>query len=407
MNQGTYPVVIVGASIAAISFIRTMRKYGDRRRILLIHGEDRLPYKRTKINKHIIRGFEKEEFRMADGKWYADNNVSLIFDWVTDINSSQKVLYTKSGLEVVYQKLLLATGAVSVVPNISGIDRSDMHKVQNAADVDRLLEASKSKERFLIIGGGVEGVETADQLLRKGKQVTLANRMKHPLLKLFPVKLIQHLETEMKKKGLVLFGGVSVSSVHKQNDGSFELCLRGKRYVFDVIVLCIGAVPNIELGRKAGLKIERGIVVDAYMQTSNCDILAAGDVAQHARGVVTGLWHAAEHQGRLAALNVLGKKEMHELPPFRLKTEVFGLFMFSAGYEKLLPGHYEAVDEQEGGIHRIMYYSDNKLKSVVFVGDGLREKVYQKALFEGWSKEQVQAELPLPANPFFSFIPTF
>jgi len=407
MKKTNYPLIIIGASITAISVIRTMRQNGDVRPILLIHGEDRLPYKRTKINKHMVRGFEKEAFKMADEKWYADNDVTLLYDWVEGIDRMNKQVYTKLGHELSYQKLVLATGAVAVVPHISGIDNSDVHKVQNALDVDRLLGACKENERFLIIGGGVEGIETADQLIRKGKQVILANRMKYPLLKLFPEAIVNHLEKEMTKKGVILLGGVSVSTVQKQADGSYTLTLKGKTYAFDAIVACTGAMPNVDLARKANLKVERGVVVDAFMQTNDPDILAAGDVAQHAQGVVTGLWHAAEHQGELVALNVLGNKEAHTLPPYRLKTEVFGLYLFSGAYENIVPGQDEAVEEQVGAIHRILYYSNAKLKSAVFLGDGERAKTYQKALFEGWTKEQVQTKLPLPAQPTFSFSPSF
>jgi len=406
MHLKEYPVIIIGASITAISFIRTMREQRETRRILLIHGEDRLPYKRTKINKHMVRGFDKEEFRITDDKWYVNNNVDLLLDRVVDVAGDKKQVCTKKGLVFCYNKLLIATGAVALVPNISGVDKDELHKVQNVEDVDRLLETCKAKERFLIIGGGVEGVETADQLIRKGKQVMMANRMRHPLLKLFPVKLLHHLEREMEKKGLKVYGGVSVSSIKKQDDGSYEINILGQKHIFDVIVACTGAVPNIELGIKAGVNVERGIVVDEFMQTSNASILAAGDVAQHTKGEVTGLWHAAEHQGRLAAFNVLGERQAHALPPFRLKTEVFGLYMFSAAYEKVLHWQDEAVEEHEGEVHRIMYYTNNKLKAVVFVGDGGRAKMYQKALIEGWSKDKVIAELPLLAGPTFLFTPS-
>ncbi len=404
MTSNNYPIIIVGASITAISFIRTMREHGDKRRILLVHGEDRLPYKRTKINKNMVRGFDKDDFRLADQTWYDENEIDLIMDRVIHITASEKLIHTKSGQIYSYEKLLLATGVAPVVPVINGIDRKDIHSVQNANDVERLLEECKEQKRFLIIGGGVEGIETADQLVRKGKQVTVANRMRYPLQKLFPDVLAKELEYKMKAKGVQLFDGVSVASVNVQADGSYKLQLKGETLFFDVIVACAGATPNIDLARKTGLKTERGILVNEYLETSDQDILAGGDVAQHARGVVTGLWHAAEHQGKLAALNVLGKKEAHTLPPYRLKTEVFDLYMFSAAYDEVIPGRDLAVEEKHGDIHRIMYYQDDKLKASVFVNDGDRAKTYQKALFEAWDKAKIEAELPLPPKLQFSFM---
>lgn len=402
MNRNNYPIIVVGASIAAISFVRTLRANNDKRKILLIHGEDRLPYKRTKINKNMVRGFDKDDFKIADREWYKDNDVDLIYDRVINIDSAEKVISTQRGLVCSYEKLMLATGAVSVIPKIAGIATENLHSVQNASDVDRVLETCKNKDRFLIIGGGVEGVETADQLVRKGKTVILANRMKYPLQKLFPISLLKELEQRMMDKGVKLFRGVSVAAIHEHN-GHYTVNLQGQQLEFDEVIACTGAVPNIELGIKAGLKVERGIIVNAFMQTSDADILAAGDVAQHEQGIVTGLWHAAEHQGKLAALTLLGKPEEHTLPPFRLKTEVFGLYMFSGAYEYVIPGVDEEVEEVDGDIRRIMYYNDNALKAAVFLNDGPRAKIYQQALFEQWSKEKVEDELSLPPKMTFSF----
>ncbi|WP_430813477.1 NAD(P)/FAD-dependent oxidoreductase [Carboxylicivirga sp. RSCT41] len=402
MSFQNYPIIAIGASIASISFIRTLRENGDKRKILLVHGEDRLPYKRTKINKNMVRGFDKDEFKIADEQWYMDNDVTLLFDRVINIDSAEKMISTKSGQVFSYGKLLLATGAASVVPKLSGIEQQEIHKVQNAYDVDQVLEACADKERFLIIGGGVEGVETADQLIRKGKQVILASRMKQPLQKLFPESLLNVLLEKMLARDLKLFSGVSVSSVRKKGVGYCTTIL-GQELEFDAVIACTGAIPNVDLAVKADLKVERGIVVNEYLQTSDKDILAAGDVAQHNRGVVTGLWHAAEHQGKLAALNVLGTPQPHSLPPYRLKTEVFGLFMFSAAYDLLVPGQYEVVEEKDGDIHRFMYYEDDKLLAAVFINDKDRAKTYQQALFEKWDKNKVKEELPLPAKLGFSF----
>ena len=404
MSSNNYPIIAIGASIASISFIRTLRLNNDTRRVLLVHGEDRLPYKRTKINKHMVRGFDKDDFKMADNEWYVDNNVDLIYDRVTDIARDEKYISTQKGAVYSYEKLLLATGAAAVVPSLSGVDKSEIHGVQNAYDVDKVLEACVDKKRFLIIGGGVEGIETADQLIRKGKEVILASRMKWPLQKMFPPTLIETLEQNMHDKGVQFYKGVSVNAIQKVGE-AYQVNLKGQSIAFDVILACTGAVPNSQLATKAGLKTERGIIVDEYLNTSDASILAAGDVAQHAGGVVTGLWHVAEHQGQLAALNVIGKPEAHTLPPFRLKTEVFGLFMFSGAYEAVIPGACQVNEERFGAIHRVMYYHDDKLKAAVFINDKDRAKEYQKALMEHWEKAKVEAELPLPPKISFAFSP--
>lgn len=402
MEQGKYPIVVIGGSIAAISFIRTLRQNKNQEKILLVFGEDRLPYKRTKINKNMVRGFDKDEFMIADENWYRENNVDLLNDWALTIDRENKLIEFKSTPQVTYGKLLLATGSSSMVPRISGIDRSEIHHVQNASDVERLLAEAKNKRRFLIIGGGVESVETADQLVRKGKEVILLGRMLYPMQKLFPHEMIEPLEQAMQNKGMEWHSGVSISSIEK-NGELYQTKIKGELKEFDVVVACAGSVPNVTLAKVSNLKVENGVVVDEWMRTSDKNILAAGDVAQHENGVVTGLWHAAEHQGQLAALNLYENKEAHTLPPYRLKVCVFGLYLFSAAYEKIMPDQYEILKEEEGEIKRMLYFKANSLEACVMLNDGNRAKLYQQALMEHWTKEKFIKELPIKPALSFSF----
>jgi len=264
---------------------------------------------------------------------------------------------------------------------------------------------TKNKKRFLIIGGGVEGVETADQLVRKGKEVILASRMKYPLQKLFPYEFIKPLEESMLKRGVELYSGVSVATIERVGD-KYKTHLKGQELVFDEIVASTGTMPNIQLAISAGIKTERGIMVDEWMHTSNPDIIAAGDVAQHKNGVITGLWHAAEHQGKLAAINLYSKNEAHTQPPYRLKTEVFNQFLFSAEYEIIVTAEYDVLKEDEKGVKRWMFFKDDKLKAALMLNDGLRAKQYQQALMEEWSKSKVKKELPLQTPLSFNFSPS-
>lgn len=402
MNVKKYPIVIVGGSIAAISFIRTLREKNNRKKILLIYGEDRLPYKRTKINKNMVRGFYRDEFLIANREWYVNNNVELVNDWALDLNVSEHCINTKSGKIFFYEKLLLATGAASILPRIGGVGSVDIHSVQNASDVELLMHETKNKQRYLIIGGGVEGIETADQLNRKGKEVMVVGRMKYPMQKLFPYEFMKDLNDVMKKKGVEVLNGFSISSIKKNNE-TYELKINKKIRKFDVIVACTGAIPNVTLAKKGGLKTAKGIVVDQWLHTSDNDVLAAGDVAQHVNGEVTGLWHAAEHQGKLAAINLFEKAEKHILPPYRLKTEVFGQYLFSAAYEDLNFENLEIIKEKDKDIERWLYYKDDVLRSVIMKNDKDRATLYQQALMEEWQKDDVTKKIPLPIPYQFSF----
>ncbi len=406
MVESHYPFIIIGGSITAYSAIQTFREYDIDSRILLVSGEDRLPYKRTKINKHIIRGFDKEEFRLADEIWYTQNKVDLLPDWVVDLNPATKTITTKGHHQFTFGRLLLATGAASVIPQIAGLTLADYHKVQNAADVEKLISTCQQAQSFLIIGAGVEGLETADQLVRKGKKIVMVNRLPHPMQKLFPESITDVLKAEMKKKGVDFFGGITVSAVRKNNQGSYEAMLKGQRYVFDAVIACTGAIPNITLAKQAGLKTDRGIVVNQWLQTSHPHIFAAGDVAQHAGGYITGLWHAAQYQGKIVAQNVNKYCMKFDAPPFRLKTEVFNLYLFSAAYDSVVPGEMEIINETAGNVSRILYFKEGKLKAAVMMNDKERAKTYQQALMEEWSMGKIKNKLPLRPPMPFKFSPS-
>jgi NAD(P)H-nitrite reductase large subunit len=131
------------------------------------------------------------------------------------------------------------------------------------------------------------------------------------------------------------------------------------------------------------------------MQTSAEGIYAAGDVAEHDGGVTTELWHAAEYQGEVAALNAIGKVTPFDNPPFRLKCEVFGSYFFSVGKPQNSLDY--AIEEHErGSMYQSFYFNaDDQLVGVVMVNDRDHAKEYEQAVRERWDRKRVEAGFPL------------
>jgi NAD(P)H-nitrite reductase large subunit len=132
-------------------------------------------------------------------------------------------------------------------------------------------------------------------------------------------------------------------------------------------------------------------MVNQYLQTSNPDIFAAGDVAEHPGGNVTFLWHAAEFQGIVAAENALGGTVPYEQLPFRLKCEVFGQYFFSINKPPdSQRAHYTVVENIHNTIYQCFYYQEDILHSVIMVNDKARAKLYEKAVREKWNRTRVE-----------------
>lgn len=391
--QNNYSYIIVGAGIAGISAAKKIRELAPQASLLLISNEDRLPYKRTSINKNIAKGFGKEAFQLFDEAWYQSMNFELTFSEVVAINRELKKLTLKNGTEVGYQKLLLAQGALPVVPEFLNQDSLPWHAVHFAWQVEHLMNEASTKNNFLIIGGSIEGLETANQFIKLGKKVTILEQQQNPLLKFFPEKITHELFANLRDAGVTYFGNSTISHVQRISNGHFEVTFSGQTQTFDGLILCSGSKPNSSLAEKAGIKTEKGIVVNEYLQASDPSVFAAGDAAQHLSGIVTGLWHAAEHQGTIAGENMVNLGNIFKPRIHRLKTNVFGGFYFSANYAASKEPGITLKTEQKGNRYREFYLLDNRIQGLVMVNEDANDKLYQKAVSENWTYTELEQHI--------------
>ncbi len=392
----SYTYVVVGAGIAGISAIKKIRELDAVNPILLISDEDRMPYKRTKINKSIATGFEKEAFQLYEPEWYRQNNVELCFAKVHDVFAREHKLLVNGNTLVTYQKLLLATGSIPIYPAIKGIIASERVDVHFARNVAALIQDAATVSRFLIIGGSVEGLETANQLAKMGKTVTVVERYMNPLARFFPEYIIRQIFDALKKAGVTYLPRTTIDELIKTRKNTFQLINNQTTMEFDRIIVCAGTRPNTELAQKACLAMEKGVLVNEFMQTSNPDVFAAGDVAQHSNGEVTGLWHPAEYQGFCAGKNMVELGTNYQPVPSRLKTSLFGGFYFSANYNLSKTQDCDIFHEEKNNIVREFYLKNGCVAGLIMANDKERDKLYQKAIADKWTLEEVKKQIPMP-----------
>lgn len=395
-RNGRADLVIVGGGIAGVSACRAAVDAGAR--VTLVSGEDRVPYKRTRISKHIAQGFSFDQFAMHPAQWYQDRGVEPAFgERIVTIDAEQQTAITDTGRTINWHRLLLAPGGRP--RRVAGdIPSERAHVVHAASDVESLREFVAAHRRILVAGGGVLGVEVAEQLSQMGLSVTMGSSESMLMHRELNRRAADSLLDSCVSAGIRVVLDARVDRVSWAGDG-IVVTGNGGRFSehFDGVVSCIGISPVLDLARRSGIATGRGILVDRRLETSIPGIYAAGDAAEHPDGSVTNLWHAAEQQGRVAALASLGLAGVEELKPFRLKCEVFGRYFFSIGKDEFDSSAVETVEE-EAGCYRALAFRDGALCGVVMYDDGERAKQYERAVREGWSLNRVRRELPLDSS---------
>jgi NAD(P)H-nitrite reductase large subunit len=386
----TYSYIIIGAGIAGLKAAESIRRNDGDGKILLINGEDRLPYKRTKISKNISSGFKKDDFTIADASWFETMQIEIHNSNVSAIALKLQTITDAERNKFRWKKLIIATGAMPLLPPLKGTGKEDIFMLRTATDAEAIIKKATSSERIIVAGGGVLGVEIAEQLVNAGKQVTLIHRDHLLLSKQFDPAMSKNLLELLQYKGVQVIFQEEVTSVTKTGNGKLLVQIGDLiQQLTDMVIFSIGVEPDINLAKKAGLITRKGIKVDASMQTSHPNVYAAGDVTEHNDGIVTGLWHAAEMQGIVAGTNAAGGKMIYTGQSFRMKLEFSDAYYFSMNLPlQQIPDEdfFHTKDDQ----YFRFFFSQGRLFAMLMRNCQNKAKLCEKAVREQWTKEMVE-----------------
>lgn len=275
-------VLVVGGSAAGIMTAATARKHHPEKKITVVRKEEKvlipcgIPYTMSTVDG-------PEENLIPDAA-VTGKDIELIIDEVTDINKEDKNVHLKSGNEINYEKLVLATGAKPLMPPITGTELDGVFSIEKDF---QMLNDIRNKldniEDLVIIGGGFIGLEFADEC-RKGRDIniTIVEIMDHVLSLVCDDKFCLKAESKLEENCVNVIGGRKVTEITGSGKVEGVKLANGKELPADMVIMATGVVPNIELADKAGLKYDKqkGILVDEYMRTSDPDIYACGDCVE-------------------------------------------------------------------------------------------------------------------------------
>jgi len=324
----TYDVVVVGGSAAGIVAASTVRQTYPDKTVAVIRKDKKvlvpcgIPY-----TVHTVGDVDKD---IIPDTAVTGKGADLIIDEVIEIVPDEKKVLLRSGEEIAYDKLILATGSKPVFPPIPGRDLDGVFTVPKNYDViKQLRERIASVENIVIVGGGFIGVEFADEISSLGKKVTIVEMLPHILGKAFDPEFAAMAEEMLTEKGVSIKTGQLVTEIVGEGGKVKEVALKsGEHIPADLVILSIGYRPNSALAKKAGIPVGTfgGIIVDNIGRTLVKDIYAVGDCAENRcsltpNGLCPMLASVATATARRTALNLYKIKA--------LPTAVFGAFGFS------------------------------------------------------------------------------
>jgi rubredoxin---NAD+ reductase len=282
-------IVVVGAGLAGWSTIREFRKRDASARVVLISADDADFYSKPSLsNAFALRRTLAALVTTPAAEMAANLDVKLLArSRVASIDTEAKTLRVVSeeqgAIELRYTALVLATGAQPVRVEVEG--DSDAVMVVNSLEDYRLFHAhvSAKPRRVLIMGAGLIGCEFADDLIVAGHAVQVVDPAPYPLASALPEHAAGHVQEALARAGVRWHLGSTVRKIVRVSDGALDVTLsNGVRCVADAVLSAVGLRPEDRLARDAGIRCDRGVVVDEYLQTSVADVHALGDVAQYA-----------------------------------------------------------------------------------------------------------------------------
>jgi len=312
-------IVIVGGGAAGTAAAITLRREGYQGPLTMLSADSDPPVDRPNLSKDYLSGNAPEDWmplRPAD--FFTEQKIELaLSSRVTSLDPQKKEVKTESGKTYRFGALLLATGAEPVRISVPGADDSRLFYLRTWADARSLIKAAAGAKQVLIVGASFIGLEVAASLRERGIAVHVAAREGEPLERVLGREIGKSIRELHEAHGVVFHKGETIARM----DGNTATLTKGTAVEAELVVLGIGVKPDVDLAEKAGLKVDNGVVVDEYLETSAKGIFAAGDIARwpDARtGQLTRIehWVVAERMGQTAARNMLGRRERFDTVPF-------------------------------------------------------------------------------------------
>jgi len=397
-------IVIIGNGISGITCARNIRKQSNVP-ITVISSETEHFYSRTAL-MYIYMGHMKYEHTKPYEDWFWEKNqIKLVKDHVTFIDTNTKKILLQSNAAIPFEKLVIATGSISNMPHLPGIELTGVQSLYGIPDLERMNENTKGIQRGVIIGGGLIGIEMAEMLLSRNIQVSFLVREAAYWQNILPTEEAQLVSKHIRQHHVDLKTETQLKEIRGDSKGRVKSVITDKDQEIECgfVGLTIGVSPNISVCRNTPIQTDRGILVNEAFETNVDGIYAIGDCVQHTnpppgRKPVEQIWYSGRIQGETLAATLCGKRTAYNPGTFFNSAKFFDIEYQTYGTVNARHGEHEKSfywEHEKGRIClRIVYHkTDETIIGFNALGMRLRHAICDQWLQQKKSIDEVMENL--------------
>jgi len=365
-------VVIVGNGVAGVTAARIIKEKNPETRVSIYTDESHHYYPRPRLYEVLSGEAKPREVYMFSEEWYEKKGINVQLNKkALSIDTERKELLLEDGSRVNYDKLLLANGGHSFVPPIKGVEKTGVFTLRSIRDALSIKEFTKKTKKVIVIGGGLLGLEIASSLKKLGQQVEVVEMFPRLLPRQLDPDGATILKNRIASRGIDIVLGVKTVEILGRETVSGILLDSEEELSGDLVLISAGMRSNTGLALEAGIKVNKGVVIDEHLRTSADDVYAVGDVTEF-EGIVYGIIPAALEQATIAAANILGMEHnvyTGTVPSNTLK--IVDVELTSMGLVNPEEPKYEEVKktDKKKGVYKKLVLDKGKIVGAILLGD--------------------------------------
>ena len=361
--------LIIGAGIAGVSAADAIHQADPNGKVVLLSDETELPYFRMNLTRYLAGELDDSKLDLHSRAWYLENHIELHLNCkVVDIDPRAQQVFCADGRVFDYDTLIMTTGASPFVPPFPGVDLAGVQTLRTLRDANSILAVCTRPVNVVCIGGGLLGLEVAGAISRRDAQVSVVESLPWLLPRQLDEAASRILQQKIESMGIKVFTGAKTRALLGTEHVESVQLEDGTVLPADLVIISAGVNANLELARKAGLAVNRGVLVDDTMRTSDPRIFAAGDDTEH-QGHMYGLWMPAKSQGSIAGFSAAGKASKFADDPPSARLKVLGIELFSIGQITPAESGEVMLVEKSNGNYASFIFRAGVLRGSILLGD--------------------------------------
>jgi len=393
--------LIIGNSVAAVNCVEAIRGIDERNDVTIVSDEEPFNYSRPLLSYYLGGRIAEERLPFVNKDFYERHRVNLILGKrAQGLDVSKKEVALDDNTLLSYDRCLISVGGVPVVPPIEGFQEDiegifTFLKLNEAKILTEYIERGEIKE-VVVLGGGLIGLKVVEGLVERGLKPTVIELMDRILANTFDKEASSIIEERLAQWGCKVIKEDTIQAIETKEGRIAKIFLRGgKELAASLLIVAVGVRPNLELVKATPIRVDRGILVDKFMETNVGDVYAAGDCTQgtdllNKTNAVIAIWPVAARQGRVAGLNMCGMKTeypglfaMNSVQIIDIPTISFGMTNppKEEGYDVL-----KTLDKRKG-VYKKIVLRDSRVVGVILVNCIERAGVYGMLI-----KEEIDVE---------------